>query len=131
MTTDLPASCFRYGLRLDDNDLEWNQAILLADHLSQLLHNPRVVFQLRSELKHDDKDLLALVIDSDRCNRSWLHLWDFAARLLNVLRIVVLASDDQQVFCSSADIELVFLQVSQVDEGDMSKTQITCVEPLT
>ena len=132
MPADLSARRFRNGLRPNHHDFARRQPIFLRDHLSKLRHDGFHGFHGFhgvSELHHDHQRLLSVARNGDRGDGTRLDLREQAARLLDVLRVVVAASHDQEVLRAAADVQLAVLCDKQTTQTNVEEAQIPRRQP--
>ena len=120
--TNLPAGCFRDGFRGDDEDFFGGKPVGLADERGEFFAEMRVFvggITAFSELHDDDEGLFFAPCDlgvregrsgdGEGGDGALFDLRKGVTSVFDVLRVVVLAADDDEIFRSRADVKLVIV----------------------
>src|SRR5471032_182566 len=114
----LPARCLRQRRRIQQYDCYRNLATRVEHAAVQLRHNVgrrEALFHQRRDFECDRRTFGAIDIGGKCNNPAFAH--ELAARfnsLLDILRIQVLATYDDQIFATAGDIELPVMNETQV-----------------
>ena len=132
MSTDLSARRFRNRFRSNHHDFARNQPVFLRDHLPQLRYHRFHGFSGShgvSELENDDKRFLPVAWNGDGGDGAGFDLWKQAARLFDVLWVIIAASHDEQIFGSATHVQFAVLCHKQTIKSNVEEPQVPRRQP--